>query len=240
MHCLRRTIASCFLVLVAVPDLRANDVPVIRLSIDHSTHKLQVQSWMRGTVFLVLGPVSVPPIRIGDIELDVSPLHTLTLGHFESGAVMGFEVPRALRGLSAEAVAFDPKNELLYESNVVSLGDFGSDLIDATFRARLVSTGSRPPYHALDASLTAPTSGYQFMVDGIERDDLTTHVYLRLVAPAAGEVVKPVLTEHAQFAALGPAVSKVVNVYLLRTQRGTIGVDVYRLMAQLPGAGEIR
>ena len=102
----------------------------------------------------------------------------------------------------------------------------------------LISTDSIPPHYALAASLTAPSSGYELTLDGFQLDALTMHVYLRLAAPAEGEIDTPVLTDLQQSVALGTDVGNVVNVYLMRTQRGAIGVDVYRLMAQLPVAGE--
>ena len=47
-----------------------------------------------------------------------------------------------------QAVLFDPRKGTLHDSNVVGLEIAFADMIDATFRAVLVSTDSIPPYYS--------------------------------------------------------------------------------------------
>jgi hypothetical protein len=229
MNHIRYTVTSCLLAAVAAPCLRADD-PVVRLTIGGQT--LQVQAGMRGNVFLVLGAPLVPPIHIAGIDLDVMPQHLLPLGAFEVTDAMKLFVPLQLRHLSAEAVLLD-EELTLHDSNVVPLAD-AFDLITGSFRAELISTDSIPPYYSVAASLTAPTTGYDLKVDGFDLSEKTMNVYLRLIEPAKGEVVMPMLTPHGQGVALGTDVGTLVRVYMMRIQRDDHGPEVYRLMAELP------
>lgn len=238
----RTAIASCVLIAAAAPGLRADDVPMIRLSVDQSTHALQVQSFVRASVFLALGVQSIPPIRIAGIDLDVVPQYVLSLGIFAAGETMSLVVPRGLRGLlalHAEAVAFDLEVGALRDSNVVAVLDAFHDLVDATFRAGLEIVDGKPAHYRVAAALTAPTSAFELKVDSAERNGQTTNVYLRLMEPGEKEIVLPVLSDHAVALDLEKkAVDKEIHVYLMRVQRGSVGPQVYQRMAELavPGA----
>jgi hypothetical protein len=93
----------------------------IYLSTDPSTQTLQVHTSIEGTVFLALGPLSVPPIPIGGIYLDVVPDQVLLLGAVKAGDVTRLPVPSGMSHLHAEAVLFDAESSTLHDSNVVSL-----------------------------------------------------------------------------------------------------------------------
>ena len=243
MSRLSRAIAPCVLLAAAISSLRAQDVPMLRLSLDQSTHSLQIQSFIEASVFLVLGQPASPRIRIGTIDLDVHPEYVLSLGLFEAGEIRQLVVPRgmqALHALSAEAVSFDAENFVLRDSNVVRLSEAFRDLIDASFRADLLGSGMPPVAYRVDVALTAATSGYELSLDGVELSELTVNVYLRLSTPAEGELVMQVLTDHALSADLGDDLGKVVHVYMLRAQRGGVGPQVYELMAELPMPGIVR
>lgn len=231
MNDFRSVIGCCFLISVATAVLPAQD-RILRLTTDQNRQTLQVQSDIPGTLFFALGPMSVPPIRIGEIDLDVVPQYVLPMGKIGMGEMREFFIPRALTELHVEAVLVDDDFKL-YDSNVVSLIDVFPDLITASFRAVLVSTDSIPPYYTLGASLTAPTSGYDFVVDGFQLDDMIMNVYLRLIEPAEGEMVLPVITPHEVAVELGSEVGRMVRVYMMRAPRDGIAPEVYRLMAEL-------
>jgi hypothetical protein len=235
MNLLNRTIPFCLVGALTSAALCAADDP-IRLTIDKNTQSLRVQAGLPGGVFLVLGPLAVPPIPIGNIFLDVGPEYVLPLGEFKTGGFVEFFVPRILSGLNAEAVLFDPAKLTLHDSNVVALADAFADMIDATFRAKLVSTDSIPPYYTVGVTLTAPSTGYALVVDGYQLDDRTMQVYLRLITPT--EIVIPVNTPHQVAVDLGTDVGTTVRVSMMRSPRGQVGPEVYRLMAVLPVGSE--
>ncbi len=230
---LNRTITSCLLATLAAPGLRAAPDDPIRLSLDPTTQMLRVEVGMPGAVALAIGPQSLPPIPIAGIFLDVVPHHVVPLGVFEGGSIAQLFVPRALSGLSAEAVLLDPLKGELHDSNVVALENVFADMIDATFRAELVSTDGIPPEFTVGARFTAPTNGYEFLVDGHELDGRTTRVWLHVVMPAEHEIVLPVLTNYSASVELGTDPGEVVEVHVRRTVRGAVGPDVYKRMAML-------
>jgi hypothetical protein len=206
---------------------------VVQLALDNNAHVLHVRAFTQGTVILAVGETAIPPIRFGEIKLDVQPDYLLNLGTLGKGEFVTLPVPRYLRALHAEAVLID--NELsLHDSNTVALIDAYLDLVDATFRAVLVSTDSIPPEYTFGAALTAPTNGYEFRVDGLETEDGVTNVFLRLIEPGQGDVVLPVLTDYQVTAHIGAKIGTRVDVYLMRIGRGAIGPEVYRLMVRLP------
>lgn len=224
MHRVRQVLASSFLVLAAAPDIVRADEGV-RLTAERSTQSLHVLSLVQARVFLVVGPVAAPPIRIG-VDLDVVPLHVVDLGERSAGEALHLFVPRGLYELHAEAISVDAALELR-DSNVVALADVYADLVEATFHAELRQ-------YAVHGSLRAPTSGYELTLDAVDLHGDSADVYLRLLEPGEGEVTIPILTEHHRLAHLGPDVGRVVRVHLLRRPRGAIGIEVYRLMATLP------
>lgn len=228
-----RALASSFLAAAFVPAQDVGTPPVVRLGLDNNAHVLHVRAFTTGTVLLAVGETAIPPIRVGTIDLDVTPDFVLNLGPMNTGELVTLPVPRYLRELHAEAVLVDSEFAL-HDSNPVALIDAYLDLIDATFRATLVSTDGIPPEYTVGAALTAPTNGYQLVVDGYETEEGVTNVYLRLIEPAANEIVLPVLTEYQATVDLGVEIGKVVNVQLMRIVRGSIGPEVYRLMVRLP------
>lgn len=234
MHRVSQSIVLSVLCSLAANVLRADEG--VRLSADRTAQSLQVVSLVDARVFLVIGVAIAPPIRIG-IELDVQPQYVLDLGRRVAGEALVLAVPRGLYHLSAEAVAVGGQGLELYDSNVVALADVYTDLIEATFRAQLLVADTAAREYALDASLTAPTSGHEFVFDALQLDQQAMHVYLRLIEPGEGEVTLPVLTDHRRFAQLGRDVGTVVRVYLMRERRGEIGAQVYRLMVELPVDG---
>lgn len=218
------------LAALAASPLRAADP--VRLTTDKSTQSLQVQAGMHGVVFLAIGPLAVPPIPIGGIDLDVVPHHVFSLGEFAAGDKMLFFVPRSLSGLCAEAVIVDPDSFVMHDSNVAHLEDAFADMIEATFRAVLGSTDGIPPFFTVGASLTAPTTGFEFLFDWVKTEKGVTNVYLRLIEPV--DIVIPVLWLHQQVVPLGTEVGDLVRVWMVRLKRGQPGPDDYRLMAELP------
>jgi hypothetical protein len=234
MNLLNRILPVCLLGALATA-VRAADDP-IRLVVDQSTQTLRIEAGMPGAVFLVLGPLAVPPIPLGDITLDVVPHHVLSLGAFETGNIMQLFVPRNLSGFSAEAVLFDPRKGTLHDSNVVGLEIAFRDMIDATFRAVLVSTDSIPPYYTVGATLTAPTTGFDLVADSIQLEENVMHVYLRLITPT--DIVIPVVCDHRVAVDLGTDVGNEVHVHMMRAPRGLPGPEVYKRMAILPVGGE--
>lgn len=235
MNRLRRAFASCFLASLAVPAARAEEVPNLRLSADPTTQTLQIQTYQDGHVFLSMGPLAGTPIPLHGIFLDVVPENIVPLGFLRNGDVVRLFVPRALSHLHVEGVAISLDPLGLHDSNVVSLTEAFRDLIEATFRAELVSTDSIPPFYSVAVSATAPTSGYELLVDGVRNVDQETNVYMRLIEPGPGEMVMPVLEPLARAADLGTEVGEVVVVHLLRVPRGTTVPEVYRVMVRLPG-----
>lgn len=231
MHNFHRTIASTFLLLATAPALRAQD-SAVHLTVDQSTQSLHLRSLKAGTLFLVLGPALTPPFQFAGIELDVGVHFLLPLGTVDPGDQRQFFVPRSLSELSAEAILADAEFQL-HDSLPVRLVDSFADIVAATFRATLIATDSIPPIYSVGASLTAPSEGHVFQVDGVQRSEEITHVYLRLIAPGENELVPLVLTEHQTAVTLGSDIGRAVNVYLMRTQRGSVGPEVYRLMATL-------
>lgn len=230
MNHICRALASSFLVVVAAP---AQTSPMVQLTLDNNAHVLHVRAFTQGTVILAVGEAAIPPIRFGEIKLDVHPDYLLNLGTLGKGEFATLPVPRYLRALHAEAVLIDAELRL-HDSNTVALIDAYLDLVDATFRAVLVSTDSIPPEYTLGAALTAPTNGYEFRVDGLQTEDGVTNVYLRLIEPVQGDVVLPVLTDYQVSAYIGAQIGTRVDVYLMRIGRGAIGPEVYRLMVRLP------
>lgn len=228
-------LASCFLVAAVVPGQDADGFPMVRLGLHNGEHVMQVRAFADGAVVLAVGAMATPPIRFGNIELNVTPQAVLPLGMFANGETRVLPVPRHLRDWYAEAVFVDAEWRL-HDSNVVALRDAYADMVDATFHAELVSTDGLPPEYTLGASLTAPTSGYEFAADGHQMvDGKTAHVYLRLIEPGADEITLPVLTRCVQAVELGQLeAGMTVNVYLLRITRGSPGPEVYRLMLRLP------
>jgi len=227
-----KAIASCLLVAAMAP-AQVEAPPAVRLGVENGAHLLQVRTYVTGTVLLALGEIAVPPIRIGEIDLNVTPRFVVSLGTMNPGQLLSLPVTRQLRDLHVEAVLVDADFRL-HDSNTVALMDAFLDLVDATFRATLVSTDSIPPEFSVGAALTAPTNGYVFTVDGFETANTVTNVYLRLVEPNDKEIVLPVLTDYQASAHLGTEIGEEVNVYLLRQVRGATGPEVYRLMVRLP------
>ncbi|HLU40434.1 MAG TPA: hypothetical protein VK081_13705 [Planctomycetota bacterium] len=233
MRYLRRAIGSLLLISLASSAVAAQD-KTIRLSADPLSQSLRVHTEVAGFVYLVLGhPVGIPPIRIGEIELDVSPLAILPLGKCGAGEVRELFVPRALSEFWAEAVHVEDMR--LRDSNFIALLDAFPDLITATFRAELVSTDGIPPIYSVGISLTAPTTGYELQFDGADIGD-TTEVWFRLIEPNDRDYVMPVLTVHSLGVELGTEVGSMVRVHLMRIPRGGV-IGAYKKMAELPVVG---
>lgn len=230
MNYFGRVFASCALVAAGLP-AQTNGLPTIRLALDRAEHTMTVQAFIPGTVFLVIGELAGTPMPIGNIELDVRPDTVATLGMFAMGEARTFHVPRILRDAHVEAVSVD-KELRVRDSNVVALMDAYADLVDASFRAELIV--SMPLRHGLLATVTTPTNGYDFTVDGTNFDGKATDVFLRLVEPADHEFRLPVLQNLALTADLGIEIGTVVRVHLMRITRGSIEPGVYRLMFNLP------
>lgn len=231
MNCLLLALPALLAVCTPAATQAANPSPGLEVKLDRGARQLRVLTQLPADLVLIVGHRAIPSIPIGAIELDVLPEFVLPLGRRAGGEVIELAVPDGLDGLGAEFIALTAETRELIDSEVVWFG--ADDLVSTTFRAQLFVSKSIPPVYSVEATLTAPTEGYDLALDGIDHQPATTNVYLTLIEPGTGEIVIPVLTNHRQFAALGTPTGEVVDVYLRRTQRGSVGHDVYRRMARL-------
>lgn len=242
MHIIKREYLLSALALVsavgATPNWQDPPVPVMVLSYDAPSRVLHFQSGLAGLGVLAVGPAPIVPIPIGDILLDVVPLLILPLGAIDEGDEFRLVLPAGLGGIGIEAVAVDMELRL-HDSNTIFIEEVGEepDLVERSFRSALQQEGN-PPIYTATVSLTAPTSGYELLIDSVDLGAEVSHVYLRLVEPGQGEFTMQVLEAHAVEVGLGSAIGKEVHVHLMRIARGSVGPEVYRRMAILqPSSG---
>lgn len=229
MNRLLRSVASAF--LMTLPAMaQANGSIDLQLAYDRGEHRLLLTSAIEADVVLVVGRRANPPIAVAGIEVAVLPELIAYLGHFGGGQAIGFDVPLGMVGIAAQAIALPAGSLQLVASDAVGFGD---DLVTATFDAELRVDLSLPPRYSVATSLVAPTSGFVYVLDLVERSGDVINVYLTLEAPSITEPVLLVLTAHEQVVDLGTDVGHRVDVYLRRTERGTIGHEVYERLVQL-------
>jgi hypothetical protein len=219
--------------LVTAPVLLAQAEP-LQLSYDASLNVVHLQANADAAVLLVVGSRANPIIHINGVDILVTPTHILPLGTMLSGDQLDLPVPAEVDRAGLQLVGVDLAKFSLIASNAVFFDR--RDLIDQTFRAALVLTGTG---HDLNLNLTAPTSGYRLLADGFDTDEAVTRVWLRLEVPSPGEIVMPVLTPLALTTRLPIVLTRTVEVHMARAVRGTPILPTYKLMAVLDGNPKI-
>ncbi|HLU39694.1 MAG TPA: hypothetical protein VK081_09925 [Planctomycetota bacterium] len=212
---------------------RATAQEALQLFAEPTSQSIVVHALQRTTAVLVLGTLSVPPIPLPGIVLEVVPDAIVPLGVLDAGERVTLFVPRAVSHLLAEAVGLVAETGRLTDAGPIPLLDAFTDIVRATFHAELISTDGIPPIWSVGAVLTAPSSGYELSLDGFKLVEDRTEVYLRLTGPGPNEFVLPVLTEHRISVELGSEVGRSVRVWLMRATRGQPGPFVYEPMAEL-------
>lgn len=227
MYAIRHALAAFCLVAVGAPALRADDNALV-LKLDTETRMASAFANTDAWVLLLTGPRLAAPIKFGGVEIWVQPISAIPFGPMQAHEAKSFEVPQAVVGMTMQLLGVETEKLTFVASDPV-LVEF-PDLVTRTFAAELAPIMGG---YTLHVSMTVPTSAYELLLDSCECVDFVTRAYFRLVAPAAGEPVLPVLTKEEMTLKLAGDIGVEVEVHLMRDQRNGSGLPYYELMKKM-------